>query len=202
MSLHHGVDLLAVWSMDFQSNPIMLLYLVHELIRCLGQAAGVNGENPHSGINPARHINNHQAIGLETGTDRYPAPKAFKRPADYILRLLIVELNGKLTNLKLIQHDVSFHVHSFPLLPQLFHGCSCGVLSFVTSLSFTYSWYSSDSDQLLIGAAVTEFFETLPFTPALQIGLHQPFEAVLYLGRRDPAQHRLTNSRLSTKPPS
>src|SRR3954454_23754670 len=144
MSLYHRVHLLVFRSMDFQRNAVMLSYLIHKLIRGLGQTAGVDSEDPHGWINPPRHINNYQTIGLETGTDRDSAAKAFECPADYVLRLLIVKLNRQFPNLKLIQHDVSFHVHSFPLRTRLSHRGSRTVLSLVTALPFNRLYYGGD----------------------------------------------------------
>src|SRR5262249_55171195 len=75
---------------------------VGQLVRLVGEAAGVDREDLDLGIDLVRHVDQRDAVDLKRGRDRDPTPEALDAPLDQGLRLLPLELDRELAGLEFI----------------------------------------------------------------------------------------------------
>jgi hypothetical protein len=97
----------------------VLAHLVDEHVALLRQAAGIDREDAHVGIDAPRHVDDGHAIALKAGADGDAVGRERReRPLDDFLGLTIVVLDRQLAGFPVVKRDptlgvnINCHVHS------------------------------------------------------------------------------------------
>jgi hypothetical protein len=89
---HHGGHVRRVGGdhLDLEAQPGA--HRLDDLVGLLGQAAGVQGQDPHAGVDPAGQVEHDHALGLEAGDHGEPVAVAAHGPGQQLVGREAVEV--------------------------------------------------------------------------------------------------------------
>jgi len=104
MLASHGLNLPAVGEEDLHPDAgIALSNGVHECVRGLGEPPRVHGDNAEVTSELVGHVEDDHPVHLERGHDGHVVAEGVQPPADHVLWILVIKLQGYLPNLQVVK---------------------------------------------------------------------------------------------------
>src|SRR5579875_1588402 len=190
---------LGIRGIDLDLDAVVLADAVDHLVGLGGQPPGIDREDAHLRIDPPGHIQDGHAVHLKARADGDPRAKGLQRPANDLLRFLVVVQHRELSRLVLVQDHPILGQHPYPPRSSMPYPPRCPPRSPRSTRKGLDGPSSgdrpcgdlvpfSDGSQLLITQPPAEVPEAFALLTALQEGSDQPLDVVLHLIRRHAAQ--------------